>query len=216
MLKIYKFEQTPFSQNVRILFDPSSGAAAVIDPGGGGQEAEVIAKTLRELGTAVVEIWLTHSHLDHCGGVAALLKLVPAKLLASNDPTEAEFRRSVPQIAMMYGLGVGQFASCPEPDQVIGEGDLLKLGAVEFKVLSTPGHSPGHLCFYAEEEQLLIAGDTLFNGSIGRTDLPGSNHGAMIRSLARIKQLPVETKTLSGHGPDTTIGAELKSNPYLQ
>ena len=117
---------------------------------------------------------------------------------------------------MLYGIPPGEMQSCPEPDVPIIGGEALSIAGYNFEVLFTPGHSPGHLCFYNSASHTLIAGDTLFAGSIGRTDLPGGDHVTLLRSIRQqLLVLPDDTRVLSGHGPDTTIGRERNSNPFL-
>lgn len=212
MLDIVTVPVTGFQQNCRLLGDADLGIAVVIDPGG---DVPLILRELERRKWKCVEIWLTHSHLDHCGGVAKLIAQTKAKLRA--HPGEREFRVRVNEIAAMYGIAQGEFDACPEPDEAIKGGEKLEFAGHCFETRFTPGHSPGHLVFYCAAANLLIAGDTLFAGSIGRTDLPGGNYEQLMQSIVQqILSLPDSTKVLSGHGPDTTIGAERKSNPFLQ
>ncbi len=202
---------TPFYQNCRVLFTVDGAEAIVIDPGG---DAEKILEFLQSRSLTCKEIWLTHSHLDHCGGVLELKEATAAKLLAS--PLGREMRSMVEKLCAMYGIEPGEMQNCPEPDRTLKEGEILSFAGVDFLVLETPGHSPDHLCFYAKSEKLLFGGDCLFAGSIGRTDLPGGNHRQLIDSIrTKLLTLPGDTKVLSGHGPDTTISAESGSNPFL-
>ena len=211
MLQIFPLEVTPFAQNCRVLRCSESGAAAVVDPGG---DVDLILEVLKEKEIHSAEIWLTHSHLDHCGGVADLKQQLGGALVGHRE--ERIMREHVQEVAAMYGLPSALLKNCPEPERYISGGETLHLGGIEFKVLFTPGHSPGHLCFYNAANGYLIAGDTLFRGSIGRTDLPGGDYETLIRSIKEvILSLPDQTKVLSGHGPDTTVGAERKSNPFL-
>lgn len=212
MLQITTFVLTPFSQNTRILADRSSKAAVVVDPGG---EVAILTEFLQANSLTCKEIWLTHSHIDHCGGVAELLRSTSAKLLGHKD--EQFLRAHVREAAMMFGLSPNEYENCPEPDQYIAEGDELRLGDSTFRVLFTPGHSPGHVSFYNAAEGFVVSGDALFRGSVGRVDLPGSDGPTLRRSIReKLATLPPETRVLSGHGPDTEIGIELRSNPFLQ
>jgi hydroxyacylglutathione hydrolase len=212
MLSIICLPVTPIFQNARIFSVGDSPEAVVIDPGG---EAARIRSTLEEKGLRCTQIWLTHSHLDHCGGVADLKNATGAKLYAHRD--EAMFRSRVEEIATMYGIATGDMKNCPEPDVYLENGDSVEIAGVPFRVLFTPGHSPGHVCFYSAVHSVLFAGDTVFQGSIGRTDLPGGNHETLMTSIQQqILSLPGETRILSGHGEDTTVGAELRTNPFLR
>ena len=211
MFEIYPIVVTAFQQNARILGCLASKQAVVIDPGG---DVDKILKKLDETGFEVGEIWLTHSHADHCGGVAGLQARTGAKLYGHRD--EAFMRKNLVELCRMLGVPPGDIEDCPEPDVFISGGETLSLGEFAFEVLCTPGHSPGHVCFYHRESGTLIAGDTLFSGSIGRTDLPGSDHGAMMHTLLEVLMtLPDETNVLPGHGPDTTIGRERRANPFI-
>lgn len=212
MIEVVTVEVTPFMQNARLLFERGADGAVVVDPGGNADRilGELSARTLR-----CQEIWLTHSHLDHCGGVRRLKELTGAPLLA--HPVEALMRSRVVDIARMYGVPEGDFEDCPEPDRVITGGETLSVGTELFEVLFTPGHSPGHLCFYNRANGILIAGDTLFQGSIGRTDLPDGDFEVLMSSIKDILyRLPPETRVLPGHGPETTIGAEQRTNPFVR
>lgn len=201
---------TPFQQNCRIVLD-GEGGALVIDPGG---ESDRILQTLRDLDVEMREIWLTHSHVDHCGGVAALLRASDVPL--SGHENEALMRANVREICLAYGIPPGDMEDCPEPSRYLSGGETLTFGSYEVKTLFTPGHSPGHVAFYFPALRTVISGDALFAGSIGRTDLPGGDHEQLLTSIRReLFELPDETRVRSGHGPDTTIGQEKRSNPFL-
>jgi hydroxyacylglutathione hydrolase len=211
MLRIITVEVTPFAQNARILICPATGKSAVVDPGG---DVERIVDVLKEQGLSCEQIWLTHSHLDHCGGVADLIAFSGAKLVG--HPNEKSMRENVVNICRMYGVPPSTMKNCPEPDVYITGGEDLTLGNEMLNVLFTPGHSPGHVSFYHAPTSTLIAGDTLFAGSIGRTDLPGADHATLISSIKNVLfALPGDTNVLPGHGPDTQIDIERKSNPFL-
>lgn len=216
-LEIVTLEVTPFQQNCRVVIDRSSRHCVLVDPGGEGRRI-VVEIERRDL--VLDAVWLTHSHLDHCGGVAQVLTRWQVPLYA--HPGEAQMRAHLEEICAMYGIPPGDMQRCPEPSVKLVGGETLMLSGgdvpgVEFKVLFTPGHSPGHLCFYAPAERILLAGDTLFAGSIGRTDLPGGDAETLLRSIKQqILSLPDETRVLSGHGPETTVGRERRSNPFFE
>ena len=202
---------TPIQQNCRVLSVEGSPRCIVVDPGG---DAERIQSYLEKQNLTIAEIWLTHSHLDHCGGVKLLKQKYGCNLLGHED--EKIFRGRVEESSAMFGIEPGIMLNCPEPDKFLSGGEILHFEGLDFEVLFTPGHSPGHLCFYQKDCGILFAGDTLFSGSIGRTDLPAGNHQQLINSIKRkILVLPDETKVMSGHGPDTTVGNEKKFNPFL-
>jgi glyoxylase-like metal-dependent hydrolase (beta-lactamase superfamily II) len=211
MLHIETITVTPFAQNARILSVAGHEDAVVVDPGG---DVPLIEDALRRRKLRCSEIWLTHSHIDHCAGVAALMRSYPATLFG--HPDEAAFRTAVIQVCRMYGLPEEGMENCPEPTRMLRGGETLTLHGISFEVLFTPGHSPGHLCFYCAAENLLIGGDLLFQGSVGRTDLPGGNGATLLQSIrSKVLVLPPATKVLAGHGPDTTVGAEARSNPFI-
>jgi hydroxyacylglutathione hydrolase len=211
MVTIKTIPITDYEQNCRVLWHEGQSEALVIDPGG---ETKKVLSFLEAQKLTVTEIWLTHSHLDHCGGVAALLRNYPEAKLSAN-PLERSFRERVVEIMKMYGMA-GDLENCPEPHRELTGGEKISFGDAHFEVRFVPGHAPGHLVFYLAAEGVVIAGDTIFAGSIGRTDLPGGNHQTLIASIHReLLSLPDETRVLSGHGPDTTIGRERISNPFL-
>lgn len=211
MLEVIRMQLTPFQQNTRILACSKSSEAVIIDPGG---ESEILLAELKKLGLTLKQIWLTHSHLDHCGGVKSILEQHAVDLIA--HPDERFMRENVVNVAAMYGIGPGIFDNCPEPNIYIKGGEELVFSEYTFKVLFTPGHSPGHVSLYCAQEGFVVAGDVLFAGSIGRTDLPGGNHEQLIQSVRdKLFTLPLNTRVLSGHGEDTTIGHEMTHNPFF-
>ena len=211
-LTIHTVVVTPFQQNARIVHATGSTDAVIVDPGG---EADSILAVLEENGLTLSAIWLTHSHLDHCGGVADILDRHQVPLYG--HAVEAHMRSHVVEICQMYGMPAGDMRNCPEPNHYIEGGQELSIGGQTLSVLFTPGHSPGHVCMYHAGDGVLIAGDTVFSGSIGRTDLPGGSHETLLESIeSKILSLPDETRILCGHGPETTVGKERKTNPWLQ
>jgi glyoxylase-like metal-dependent hydrolase (beta-lactamase superfamily II) len=199
----------PFQENCYVLGDEASGVGAVVDP---GDEAARIAMAVEQTGLEIGSIIVTHAHIDHVGAVAALVDeySCPVLMHAEAEP----MLEQVPTQAMMMGL---RFGKVPTVDHHIGEGEMVEVGDLRLRPLYTPGHAPGHLAFYIEEEGLVLSGDALFAGSVGRVDLPGGSMEVLMRSIEeRLMTLPDETRVYPGHGPQTQIGNERVSNPFLQ
>ncbi|MGD0154732.1 MAG: MBL fold metallo-hydrolase [Terracidiphilus sp.] len=203
------FPVGPLACNCTILGDEEAREAIVIDP---GDEVGRIHRRLTELGLKLTQIIVTHGHIDHVGGALKLKRLTGAPIyLNEND---------LPLLDMMQAQAEWVGVATPEtapPDEGLTDGQTVGLTSVPAKVLHTPGHTQGSICLHFAPLKLLVAGDTLFAGSIGRTDLPGGNFDQIIDSLrSRLLTLPDETRVLPGHGPATTIGDERRSNPFLQ
>lgn len=195
--------------NCTILGDDTTGEAMVIDPGDNIHE---ILKRLEKHGLRAKEIIVTHAHIDHVGGALKLKQQTGAAILLN--------QQDLPLLEMMEmqagWLGVKTPEVAP-PDASAEDHLVIGLKNYQARVLHTPGHTPGSICLHFAPQNLLIAGDTLFAGSIGRTDLPGGNFKKIIRSIHdRLLTLPDETRVIPGHGPLTTIGEERESNPFLQ
>jgi len=199
-------EVGPFMENTYVVGCEETKEAAVIDPG--AEEDEILA-AIRRLGVTVTKILNTHAHIDHIGAVQAVRKATGAKFCLHE--AEAPFVEGYDQQCRFFGV---RFGDKPQIDGFLKDGDVVEVGRLRGKVLHTPGHSPGGLCFDFGEN--VFVGDTLFNGSIGRTDLPGGNYDQLIDNIKRkLLTLPPATKAWSGHGPATTIGREKQSNPFL-
>ena len=183
--------------------------AVVIDP---GEEIGRIQRRLTELGLTLKQILITHAHIDHVGGAALLKKATGAPVLLNQQDLEL-----LGMMEMQAGwLGIETPETAP-PDENLADGQHVGLVHYPALVLHTPGHTQGSVCLHFAPLKLLVAGDTLFAGSIGRTDLPGGDSGQIIDSIQnRLLALPDETRVLTGHGPATTIGAERRSNPFLR
>ena len=198
---------TAFAENVYFVGDEETKEAIIIDPGG---EADRILEAIEQLGITVKYILNTHGHMDHVGGVAKVREATGAQWgIHEND---VETSRRAP---MDYTLRlIPDYVPPPEPDFIIADGDEYQAGDVTVKVIETPGHTMGSICFHAED--VLFAGDTLFNGSVGRTDFPGSSQEALLTSIRdRLFDLDGATVVLPGHGPQTSIEHEKTHNPFV-
>ena len=199
----------PFQENCYIIGDEASGIGAIVDP---GDEAARIALAVEQTDLDVASIILTHAHIDHVGAVASLVDeyACPVLIHAEAEP----MLKQLPTQAMMMGL---KFGKVPAVDRHISDEEVLEVGDLRLRSLYTPGHAPGHLAFYIEDEALVLSGDALFAGSVGRVDLPGGSMEVLMRSIEeRLLTLPDETRVYPGHGPWTEIGNERASNPFLQ
>ena len=201
-MEIHTFQVTLFIVNCFVVQD--AGEAVVIDPG------DVSPSMLRALqGVKVRMIVNTHCHCDHCGGNAELAEKTGAPLAIHRD--ELPLLRSMDIQAQMFGVSV---TASPEPDRFLEEGDVVEVGQTTLKVFHVPGHSPGHIMLAGDG--CVFSGDVLFEGSIGRTDLPGGDYRQLMDSIrTKLLTLPDNTAVYPGHGPATTIGDERRSNPFL-
>ena len=203
------FPVGPLQCNCTIMGDENAAEAVVIDP---GDEVSRIYRRLSSLGLKLRQILVTHAHIDHVGGALQLKALTGAPIFLNED--------DLPLLQMMSAqaawLGVQTPDTAP-PDESLHDGGRVGLEAYPAQILHTPGHTQGSVCLHFAPLKMVIAGDTLFAGSIGRTDLPGGNFQQIINSIqTRLLTLPDETRVIPGHGPATTIGTERHTNPFLR
>jgi len=205
-LKIETIVNGPFQENCYLAWEEETNAAICIDP---GDEAARIVRKARFLSLDVKGVYATHGHIDHAGAVAAVCEALAIPFAI--HPADAFLLEGLPNQARMFGLPP---MPIPRIDRELADGDTVEFGGIRGEVLCTPGHSPGGVCFRFDE--VVFVGDTLFAGSIGRTDLPGGSARQLITSIKeRLLVLPDELRALSGHGPATSIGYEKRNNPFL-
>jgi hydroxyacylglutathione hydrolase len=203
------FPVGPLQCNCTILGDEEAGEAIVIDP---GDEISRIQSRLTELGLKLRQILITHAHIDHIGGAVKLKRLTGAPILMNENDLTMLGMMDVQ--AGWLGMPTPEVAS---PDAALTDGLKVGLDRYPAQVLHTPGHTQGSVCLHFAPLKMVFAGDTLFAGSIGRTDLPGGNSRQILDSIrTSLLTLPEETRVIPGHGSDTTIGAERETNPFLQ
>lgn len=204
-MKIKKFEVGPLFVNCYVVYDENSKEAVVIDP---GDEPELIVDFINGEKLSVKYIICTHGHFDHIGSVREIKEETNAKVALHKEEIEI-YRNSSVVAREFFGIEIDDQ---PEPDLLLKDEDLITIENLQFKVIHTPGHSPGSISLYCSG--YLFTGDTLFAGSVGRTDLIGGNQRQLMNSLRKIATLPMETVILPGHGPQTKLIIEIKSNPF--
>ena len=210
---------TPFQQQTRILGCERTQTAICVDP---GDEAERIVATLERRGLQLQAITLTHAHMDHVGGVAALKRLQPAAEIILHERDEPLYL-GLPQQPAWLGIPRAQWPALgfdyetpPQVERYWQDGETYRVGELAFQVLHCPGHTPGHVVLFEPTARKVFVGDCLFAGSIGRTDLPGGSYEQLMDSLLnKIVPLGDDVLVYSGHGPTTTIGQERRTNPFL-
>lgn len=202
---------TPLQQNCALIWDDATMQAAVVDPGGD------VPRILEAVGTLKLHvglILLTHGHIDHAGGAAALRDALPGAEVAGPDARDAFLLDALPEAGRQYGMAD---ARAVRPDRWLQEGDTVQVGAHGFDVLHTPGHTPGHVVFVQRQAGFALVGDVIFQGSVGRTDFPYGDGRGLLRSI-RDKVMPLgdAMSFLCGHGPGSTVGAERRTNPFVR
>lgn len=209
MLEIASFTLGPAQTNAYLVADSETKEAAVIDPAWDGH---LILAEAQKRGWRIAHLWYTHAHFDHIGGAGAIadaLNPLPLVALHPND-----------HVLWRAGGGGGMFGfdidPGPEPTIDFYQGQMLRLGSTEFEVRFTPGHTPGHCILYVPGSNVCFCGDLIFAGSVGRTDFPGGNWDQLVESIrTQVFTMPEETRLLSGHGPETTVGEEKRNNPFV-
>jgi hydroxyacylglutathione hydrolase len=210
-LRIAAHVEPMFAENGYVVWVDGASAAWVIDPGFAPQPGEIL-RTIERNQLTPETILLTHCHVDHIAGIAAIRAKHPnVPLIAPRD--EAEMLANP---FLNLSAAIGEPVVAPEADRTVAAGDTLRLGELVFEARDVAGHSPGGLAYYCAEARVVISGDALFAGSIGRTDFPGSSLKRLLQNIAaNLLTLPDETAVYSGHGPATTIGEEQRENPFV-
>jgi len=209
MLSIIQFTLGPVQTNTYLIADPETGEAVVIDP---AERGDLIVGEAEKHGWRISNIWLTHAHFDHLAGAASVADRCAPPPPVALHPADYPLWR-IQGAAPLFGLHIDPG---PEPTIDLWHGQILHLGGNLIEVRHAPGHSQGHVMFYCPSEDVLFCGDVIFDGGIGRTDLPGGDYETLIASIrSQVLTLPDETRLLSGHGSETTVGVERRFNPFL-
>jgi hydroxyacylglutathione hydrolase len=200
---------TPLRQNCTIVWCTRTLKAGIIDPGG---EVERLLGGLRDNGLTLEKIWITHGHMDHAGGTAALKEATGAPIEGPHPDDQFLIDR-IAESGERYGMPNARVFT---PDRWLGDGDVVTLGETEFEVRHCPGHTPGHVIFFHRQARFAQVGDVLFKDSIGRTDFPRGDYGQLIQSITtKLWPLGDDVAFVPGHGPMSTFGAERRTNPWV-
>jgi glyoxylase-like metal-dependent hydrolase (beta-lactamase superfamily II) len=206
-VEIATFVVGPLQSNSYLVVDESSRRAAVIDP---GMDSEVVLDAVRRQGLRVESVVITHGHFDHVFS-GALFKTATGAAVVMH-PNDLSLLAEVPETARLFGI---KAPAPPSPDRLVREGDTIAVGGLSLRVLETPGHTPGSISLCLDDA--VFVGDTLFAGSVGRTDLTGGSLEVLLQSIhTKLLALPDRTVVYAGHGPATSIGVERRDNPFLQ
>lgn len=196
--------------NTYLVWDSRTGSGVVIDPAWDGER---IYRKAEDLGINLEQIWITHAHFDHFAGIGGVLANLPSQVdvvLHAQDLPLWEAKGGAP----LFGVELPD--NLPKPTKLVNHGDTLVIGDIPFEVRHTPGHTQGHVVYYSPITEMVFCGDVIFQGSIGRTDLPGGDYQTLINSInSNILDLPDDARLYPGHGEITNVGAERASNPFL-
>jgi len=212
-MKVKSFTFNPFQENTYVVYDDTK-ECIIIDPGCYNEkERTELRRFITAESLKPVKLINTHCHIDHVLGNKFTSELWDLELYMHKE--DLPLLENVGKISKMYGLE--DYEDSPSPKYFLDKGDTLNFGDSRFNIFFTPGHAPGHICLYSQENNLIIAGDVIFERSIGRTDLPGGDHNTLINSIkTQLFPLPNKTQVFCGHGPNTTIGYEKEYNPFLK
>lgn len=200
---------TPFQQNCALVFDDDTKVGAIVDPGG---DVPRILDAIKQSGVNVEKILLTHGHIDHAGGAAELREALGVKIEGPH-PEDTFLLETLAEVGREYGMTDARPVT---PDRWLEEGDTVTVGGLTFAVYEAPGHTPGSVMFFNDENRFALMGDVLFQGSIGRTDFPRGDHETLLRSIReKIFPLGDDVVFLPGHGGPSTVGRERETNPFL-
>ena len=207
-LKTIVIQVTPFVQNCSIVFCTKSNKCAFVDPGG---DIDVLLDIAKKNNLIPEKILLTHGHIDHAGGAQELSNILKIKIEGPHIADKFLLDELEKQGAMF-----GMISKNCSPDRWLDDGDIVEIGLVELDTYFCPGHTPGHVIFYSKENKLALVGDVLFNGSIGRTDLPGGNHEELLESIKnKLWPLGHDIEFIPGHGPNSTFAQERAANAFV-
>jgi hydroxyacylglutathione hydrolase len=208
-LQAFIIPVTGFQQNCSLVFDKDQKRGAIVDPGG---DIPLILEAIEQSGVTIEKILLTHGHIDHAGGAAELRDALKVPIIGPHED-DLFLLEELAGTGAQYGI-VG--ARNVKPDRWLKDGEKVSVAGLDFDILHAPGHSPGSVVFFNDANRFALMGDVLFQGSVGRTDLPRGNHETLLRSI-REKILPLgdDVVFLPGHGPASTIGQERETNPFL-
>jgi len=210
LIRIHTFSGGDFGENGFLVVFGESGQGVAIDP---GAAAPSMVEFLKDEKLSLEAILLTHAHLDHVEGIPGVRALFPDAPIYLH-PDDQRLYEGVEAQARAFNLPL--LGKLPTPDRSMAHGETLTFGGVDFKVRHAPGHAPGHVVFFLEEEGLAFVGDVVFQGAIGRSDLVGGDFQQLMESIrSQVMSLPDETRLLTGHGPETTVGWERRTNPFL-